>query len=901
MNGNTDNNVFEQYAELVKRVKAGDESAFTEIYEKSQKLVYTTCLGILNNEQDAEDAMQETYITVYDKISTLEDEKTFVHWLKTVAANKARDKFKLKKDNLSYEDAVATEEDLMGDDNLENLPDSLVLEKDKRDTLHKIMRNELSDAQYQTLLLYYYDELKISEIANVMECPEETIKSRLKASRIKLKAGIEAFEKKNGISLMGGVAGAQTLGNFFKSFYGSAKGPSIKTFPVKLATGPNPSLVASKAAAKTGAKAGGKAVAHSAAKTAGGASVTKIAGIATASVLGLGLIGGAALSIKKMIDENKLDDGTVYELNYKGLYCNIDEDDNVNECYRFYSNGDVIYASYEFDDDDECFPVGDWFNQGSDDDRVETGTFEADEGKLEVTLEHKSKDIERSGTIGKKSIVLDDVEYEFYKFSDIPGYITEFTPDETEPSGTDKTDPTVKGNRVVTVTDGYYKDEIYEYYPYGPTFTDEDEIERYPFHTIIPQVNISDIDMTAVNETIMDTVNDHYHIDDSWRGWNNVEREDLAETDYMYYIGEDVVSVVVKYHYLFRDEKDYSGDQWDSYSVFNISIETGELLESKDFIKMYGLADDEFFDIADACFLALSKRWDEEARDVYEYDHYNKLTYDELHPFISPEGHLCFEVRLTIGVGGTDILWRHSLIDTVTQDLYIYHAIPGSDASNGVDTIVSVTDAVNETYTATDPTTGSSYTYHFVIPKVTISGKDMDAVNESIYKSVNSISRFTNQMRSPETSYIYTIDNGILSIILKSEHHENPFQVQYRIYNISIESGKLITPAELLALRGMNEEEFFDVVEGFYKEAADQAAKSDKAIEYYGSYEDAYENYYNNNCQYNLNLDAVRPFIAKNGNLCFACCVFTAEGAMVGSEPRLYDVTNNCEISWEDL
>ena len=176
MNGNTENNVFEQYAELVKRVKAGDESAFTEIYEKSQKLVYTTCLGILNNEQDAEDAMQETYITVYDKISTLEDEKTFVHWLKTVAANKARDKFKLKKDTLSYEDAVATEEDLMGDDNLENLPDSLVLEKDKRDTLHKIMRNELSDAQYQTLLLYYYDELKISEIANVMECPEETIK-----------------------------------------------------------------------------------------------------------------------------------------------------------------------------------------------------------------------------------------------------------------------------------------------------------------------------------------------------------------------------------------------------------------------------------------------------------------------------------------------------------------------------------------------------------------------------------------------------------------------------------------------------------------------------------------------------------------------------------------------------
>ena len=874
MNGNTDNNVFEQYAELVKRVKAGDESAFTEIYEKSQKLVYTTCLGILNNEQDAEDAMQETYITVYDKISTLEDEKTFVHWLKTVAANKARDKFKLKKDNLSYEDAVATEEDLMGDDNLENLPDSLVLEKDKRDTLHKIMRNELSDAQYQTLLLYYYDELKISEIANVMECPEETIKSRLKASRIKLKAGIEAFEKKNGVSLMGGVAGAQTLGNFFKSFFGSAKGPSIKSFPVKLATGPNPSLVASKAAAKTGAKAGGKAVAHSAAKTAGGASVTKIAGIATASVLGLGLIGGAALSIKKMIDENKLDDGTVYELDYKGLYCNIDEDENVNECYRFYSNGDVIHASYEFDNDDECFPVGDWFNQGSDDDRVVVGTCEADEGKLEVTLEHKSKDIEYSGTIGKKSIVLDDVEYEFYKFSDMPGYITEFTPDETEPSGTDKTDPTTKG-RVVTVTDAVNETRV-------NSLVDDTPIT---ISFVVPMVSISDIDMTAVNDYIYDTAN-HY---------------EYYDTDYVYYIDDDIVSILIR--------SQWPGWPDTRYCSFNILIETGELLTSSEFLKVRGLTEEEFFDMVDVLYQDAADQMVRALGDNFGYGSYGSydaayadyysfnlsvMDFENICPFISKEGHLCFSGLIKCP---GDQGYYYYLFDTVSIRQLDYKC----DYFFGAGTQVSVTDAVNETYTATDPTTGSFYTYHFVIPKVTISGKDMDAVNESIYKSVNSITRFTNQMQSPETSYLYTIDNGILSIILKSEHHEYPFQVQYRIYNISIESGKLITPAELLALRGMNEEEFFDVVEGFYKEAADQAAKSDKAIEYYGSYEDAYENYYNNNCQYNLNLDMVRPFIAKNGNLCFACGVFTAEGAMLGSEPRLYDVTNNCEISWEDL
>ena len=88
------NNIFDQYAELVRRYKTGDESAFTEIYTRSKQMVYVTCFGILNNEQDAEDAMQETYITAYSKIDTLSDENAFIHWLKTIAANKARDKLK---------------------------------------------------------------------------------------------------------------------------------------------------------------------------------------------------------------------------------------------------------------------------------------------------------------------------------------------------------------------------------------------------------------------------------------------------------------------------------------------------------------------------------------------------------------------------------------------------------------------------------------------------------------------------------------------------------------------------------------------------------------------------------------------------------------------------------------
>ena len=111
-------NSYEYFADLVRKLKGGDESAFSEIYENTKKMVYVTCFGILNNKEDAEDAMQETYINLYNKISDLEDEMSFLPWLKKMAANKALDKRKSIKDNASFDDVVGTEDFSDADDNL---------------------------------------------------------------------------------------------------------------------------------------------------------------------------------------------------------------------------------------------------------------------------------------------------------------------------------------------------------------------------------------------------------------------------------------------------------------------------------------------------------------------------------------------------------------------------------------------------------------------------------------------------------------------------------------------------------------------------------------------------------------------------------------------------------------
>ena len=192
-----DNELFDNYAELVARFKSGDESAYERLYEQTKQLVYTTCLGILKNEDDAFDAMQETYLTVYRKIVNLKDDKAFVAWIKKIASSKALTLYKKKKGNVSYDDAVAVDESLLLDDDLESLPDSYIMEKTKREALDKIIKESLSDVQYQTIHMHYYGELSVETIAELMECPVGTVKTRLMKSRAKIKEGVKKYETDN--------------------------------------------------------------------------------------------------------------------------------------------------------------------------------------------------------------------------------------------------------------------------------------------------------------------------------------------------------------------------------------------------------------------------------------------------------------------------------------------------------------------------------------------------------------------------------------------------------------------------------------------------------------------------------------------------------------------------------
>ncbi|MBR4009470.1 MAG: RNA polymerase sigma factor [Clostridiales bacterium] len=247
--------LFQEYAVLSRRIKAGDSSAFAEMYQKSARLIYGTCFGILRNEEDAGDAMQETYMTCYQKIGSLSNDMMFLSWLKRIAAAKSIDLYRKNHGDISYDDTIGADTEFSGDDDLESLPDAMLLKESNREILRSIMRTSLTDVQYQTILLYYYSELPVEAIAEIMQCPVGTVKTRLKYARSKIKAGVEMYEEKTGDKIKVAMA-APFLTRFFTEEARNLVLPQIDPMFLLVKAAQSAASAGSSVTGATGASAG---------------------------------------------------------------------------------------------------------------------------------------------------------------------------------------------------------------------------------------------------------------------------------------------------------------------------------------------------------------------------------------------------------------------------------------------------------------------------------------------------------------------------------------------------------------------------------------------------------------------------------------------------------------------
>lgn len=237
---------FMNISHLVEKIKKGDNKSFEKLYKLTEREVWFTCISFLKNETTAQDIMQETYITAFLKIQSLEKSSQIRSWLNRIAVNKCKNYLK-GKGEIQLDDEIFENQAIV--DERISIPEEYISDKAKREIILSIMQEVLSDVQYQTVIMHYFNEMTVDEIAEVFECSRGTVLSRLNYSRAKMKTAIEDYEKRSGDKLHGVVV----VPFFTTIFKEEAKNLAVPNITIKLPNGQTLATSATKGFA-TGAK-----------------------------------------------------------------------------------------------------------------------------------------------------------------------------------------------------------------------------------------------------------------------------------------------------------------------------------------------------------------------------------------------------------------------------------------------------------------------------------------------------------------------------------------------------------------------------------------------------------------------------------------------------------------------
>lgn len=180
---------------LIQAVIDGNEEAFNQLYDKYHRLVYFIAFELCHNDADAKDILQETFIQIKQSISSLQDPLNFKAWMNRIVVNKCKNLFRSKR-NVDMDQEDIWYQHHVTEDRFYMLPElKLHMETDKQ-LVHKLLM-QLSEAQREVLVMRYFEHMTMQEMADALEVPVGTVKTRLLYGKNRLKELILAYEKEN--------------------------------------------------------------------------------------------------------------------------------------------------------------------------------------------------------------------------------------------------------------------------------------------------------------------------------------------------------------------------------------------------------------------------------------------------------------------------------------------------------------------------------------------------------------------------------------------------------------------------------------------------------------------------------------------------------------------------------
>lgn len=186
--------------EIINRLQQGDEQAFKQLVENYQKLVVTTCLGLVHNMEDAEDIAQDVFIEVFRSVDKFRADSKLSTWLYRIAVNRSlnfiRDN-KRRKWFWSFEDEAENKNnplEKITHDASEN-PEYELENNQRAQMLHQAI-DSLPKNQRVAFTLNKYDDLSYNEISEIMDLSKSSVESLIHRAKLNLQKKLYTCYKK---------------------------------------------------------------------------------------------------------------------------------------------------------------------------------------------------------------------------------------------------------------------------------------------------------------------------------------------------------------------------------------------------------------------------------------------------------------------------------------------------------------------------------------------------------------------------------------------------------------------------------------------------------------------------------------------------------------------------------
>lgn len=155
---------------LIEKARSGEPEAFTELMQMYMQTMYKVARSVLRSDDDAADAIQDTILCCWEKIGQLKEGKYFKTWMIRILINKCNDILRAKQRYVSEE----------------GMPEPAAFDRHFDNVEWNEALKTLDEKYRLVIMLYYVEGFKTSEISQLLDMPESTVRTRLSRGREKI-------------------------------------------------------------------------------------------------------------------------------------------------------------------------------------------------------------------------------------------------------------------------------------------------------------------------------------------------------------------------------------------------------------------------------------------------------------------------------------------------------------------------------------------------------------------------------------------------------------------------------------------------------------------------------------------------------------------------------------------